>query len=233
MNLSPKVRRLAGGGAAALVFIGAWFLAISPQREAAAELREQTAAEEQAASALRTKIASLKKQSEQIPAQQAMLAELNRQVPADLSVSELVRSLTKAAKKTHVSVASIKPGTASLVEVAEATPTAVPDATQSPAEGASEGESAAQAAPAAPASSGIVAQPFSLAICGSYSEIRDFLSAVEAMPRAVMVTSVNLSKGCDQGNESDLAASLETAAYARIPQADSGAGNSSAGSDAS
>lgn len=231
--MSPKVWRLSGVAAAVLALVATWFLAIAPQRRAAEELRVQAVAQEAASADLRSKIELLKKQSAEIPAKEAELSTISRQLPAGVGIPNLVRTITGVGKQTDVSIASIEPGNPVAVAV-ESAPTA-------PAPASSGDATANDATAAAPraVSSGLMSVPLTIGVCGSYSQLRNFLAKVETLPRAVLVTSIDIKRGCGN-NAKQLGATISTNVFALPAKADaqsssaqSNSGTASAGQVAS
>jgi Tfp pilus assembly protein PilO len=95
---------------AVLIIIAAWFLAISPQRSEAADLRDQAAAQQQANEQMRLKTKQLQAQFASLPERQAQLAEIRQQMPDNPSLPALIRDLSSNAKAADVTLVSVSPG---------------------------------------------------------------------------------------------------------------------------
>ena len=110
-----------------LLIVAAWFLLIAPQRAEAADLRDQTLAQDQANQQSRLKIQQLKAQYAQLPAKQAELAVIKQQLPDNPALPTLIRSLSAMADASGVTLVSLAPATPAPV-VAAAAPVAAPAA---------------------------------------------------------------------------------------------------------
>lgn len=221
--MSPKVWRLSGVGAAVVALVLTWFFAIAPQRRAAAELGVETAAQDAAAADLVSKIELLKKQSAEIPAKEAELSAIARKLPPGIGMPNLVRTITRVGKQTHTLIASIEPGKAIplTVETTVPAPSASTDGSAS--------ESGDAAAPTTRSvSSGLMSVPLTVGVCGKYSQLRNFLAKVEGLPRAVLVTSVDIKRGCETDSKK-LSATISASVFALPAKADGQAGTSASG----
>lgn len=229
--MSPRMLRLVGLAVAGLVLVATWFLLVSPKRSEVAALREEQASQQDASAALRSRISLLKKQSEEIPAKQAELASIQQRIPTEAGMPSLVRAVNAIAVDTHVTVGALTPQAARpLAEVeqpAAAGDPEQPEATTSTAPSRRSG--ARKPASAAPTLEVI---DVSLTVCGSFTEVRRFLSELEGMRRAVVVSALKVERGpCGASkDESDLTASLRAATFLTTPI---GAASTASGSAAS
>src|SRR3954447_4596706 len=99
--------------AVVVVFVAGWFLAVSPQRHHAADLRSQAATQESANTGLRTQVAQLEQQKQGLPAQQRLLAKFATKIPDNPELPTLIRQLTAAAEQAGADPTSVAPATPS------------------------------------------------------------------------------------------------------------------------
>lgn len=92
-----------------LLIVAAWFLLIAPQRAEAADLRDQTVAQDQSNQQTRLKIQQLKAQYAALPAKQAELAIIKQQLPDNPALPTLIRTLTAMAESAGVTLVSLAP----------------------------------------------------------------------------------------------------------------------------
>lgn len=179
-----------------VLFVAAWFLLISPQRSAAADLRAQKVAQDDANLRLQQKITQLEVQQRDLPKQRARLAAISAHLPATPELPKLVRELDKEAKASGAVLVSLTPS----VPATRAPGGPGAGAAAAPAPGAPAGSGAAAApapAPAgAPAGGGPYLQeiPISIKVQGSFVELEQFLNKVELLKRVVLTTTVAISE---------------------------------------
>jgi Tfp pilus assembly protein PilO len=251
--VSARTWRIGGVLAAVLLLVVAWFALVSPTRQAAAALQEETLSQQEASDQLRSRISLLKKQSEELPAQEAKLASIQQRMPSDAALPTLIRNLTTVAQAANVTVASVTPGRPT--PIAEPTPPPAPATPDAAAEGedaeGEEGEGApdpAQDAASSDASGGtggpagagfggptVQAVSLNITACGTFAQLRSYLRELEQMPRVVSVHGLQISRGaCGEGSsESDLTATVQASVFTmQMPQADAGTTTSAAGQPA-
>jgi Tfp pilus assembly protein PilO len=254
--VSARTWRIGGVLAAVLLLVVAWFALVSPTRQAAAALQEETVSQQAASDQLRSRISLLKKQSEELPAQEAKLASIQQRMPSDAALPTLIRNLTTVAQAANVTVASVTPGRPT--PIAEPTPPPAPATPDAAAEGEdAEGEDAegedgeeapdpAQDAASSDASGGtggpagsvgptVQAVSLNITACGTFAQLRSYLRELEQMPRVVSVHGLQISRGaCGEGSsESDLTATVQASVFTmQMPQADAGTTTSAAGQPA-
>jgi Tfp pilus assembly protein PilO len=163
-----------------------WFVLVKPQRTHAASLRSQASQVDQDNQALQAQIAHLRAQAKDLSAQQRKLADIATKVPDSPALPSLIRQLSTAADSAGVNLVSLAPGQPAL---AQAAPAAATTATAPGTTGAA-APAATTATAAAPAAGGVVLAsiPLQIQVQGSYFNLEQFFSAVEAMPRAMEVT---------------------------------------------
>lgn len=174
----------AGMGAGVLLLAAGWFLLVSPQHAQADSLATQTATAVQENSALQMQLVQLRAQSKDLPAEEAALAKVEAEMPGSADLATLIRQLSARAAADAVVLTSLSPG-------APAALTAPTGSTN--------------------ASSGLAvgAIPVSLNVTGGYFEVEQFLSDLENLPRAFLVTGLSLapSSGTATGSSTSPAGS--------------------------
>src|SRR3954470_12629365 len=156
--------------AVVVVFAAGWFLAVSPQRHHAADLRAKTATQESANASIRSQVAQLELQKKGLPAQQRLLAKFATQIPDNPELPTLIRQLTAAADGAGIDLVSMSPSTPSAVTPAGTTATA--------------------------ASSAALSQiSVQLNVKGSYFNLESWFAAIEKLPRSMKVTQWSLTPG--------------------------------------
>lgn len=190
-----RAQIIAGTLVILLVLVAGWFLVVSPKLAAAADLRQQTEAAQSTTGTLQAQIASLQAQAADLPAQQRRLKTYRELVPATADLPGLIHSLTTAARTAQADLVAISPATVSAPS-SEAPSPAAP----SPAAGAAEPSPGVESTgPILPGSttaaggSSAAVIPVSITVGGKYFILERFLSALETLPRALVVNSVALT----------------------------------------
>lgn len=177
--------------ASVAILAGGYFLLVSPKASKAASLRDEAETQQQANTRLRTQIAQLNRQKKDLPRQQAELQKFATKIPNNPALPALIRSLSDAADNAGANLYSMAPSTPTLV--AATVPGGTTAGTGTTAAGTTGAKSAA--APAAPALLPIAQIPIAVNVSGSYSQVSQFLSEIEGLPRAFLVTSINITQG--------------------------------------
>lgn len=214
MTVTRKWSLLAAVLVLAILAAG-WFLLVAPKRTEAAEIKDQTASQEQANASLVQKLNVLKAQQADLPKQRAILANLRTNIPDNPSLPSLVRDLTAAGRKVGVSIDSMAPSPPVAVVVAPTVVAAPPAAeTTSETEGASESASETGTTPApvaaAPAAPSLYQVPLALDVTGSYFELEQFVNRLERLKRSFLVSGFTLAPAA--GTESSAGATVPNAA---------------------
>lgn len=187
------------------VLAAGWFLLIAPKRTEAADLRAQSASQDQSNNALRARLLVLKAQQKALPAQQASLAAVAAKIPDNPALPSLVRALTKAADEAGIELISMSPSTPAAVAAAAATGTA-PVAKTGPAQVAAKKVgtptattpgAASSAAAGAAAAGTLQAVTLNLAVAGRYFDVARFLDQLENLTRAFKVTNLTMLPGAN------------------------------------
>jgi Tfp pilus assembly protein PilO len=158
-----------------LVLAAGYFLLVSPKASKAASIRAEAAAQEQANARLRTQIQMLNRQKKDLPRQQAELQKFAARIPNNPALPALVRGLSNATDNAGIELVSVSP----------TTPTRVV---------ATAGAGATTAAAVSTATPLALAQiPITIKINGRYSQLSQFFSEVEGLPRAFLISGVSVT----------------------------------------
>ncbi|KSW28994.1 type 4a pilus biogenesis protein PilO [Cellulomonas sp. B6] len=190
-----------GGTALAGVALGAgaWFLAISPAFDAAAEVREQTSQTVQRNDLLEMQVTKLAADYAKLDQYKAELAALQVQIPTTARLADLTRQIAQIAESRGVTITALAPAPPQLVVPPVAAAPAAPATTDAgagtdgtePAAGGAGGEAAPVASPDVVVPAGLVAVPLSLTVVGTYDATVAFVGDLQgALPRLVLVTDL-------------------------------------------
>ncbi len=195
-----------------LLVIAAWFLLISPQRSAAADLRDQTASQQAANDQIRIKTKQLQAQFASLPERQAQLAEIRQQMPDNPALPSLIRDLSSYADSAGVTLVSVAPGTPQAETPQQASTAAAPGAQPAPAAGAQ-----------------LMAIPTVVNASGTYSELTLYLQKLQSsMRRAFLVEGIQLAHDSSGSSDKATAANaLQMTITGKIFQLSSTAGAAS------
>ena len=183
--------------ASVVIMAAGWFLAVSPKRTEAADLRAQAAEQVAANSTLETQLQVLQAQAKELPKEQAKLAAVAAKIPDNPALPGLVRALLEASEASGVELVSISPGAPELVVPVEAEVVAPPTPAQGQTTPPADPAAAAPAdATAPPSPAGQLANvPVSINVVGDYFEVQAFVAALETLPRALRLTTLDLTPG--------------------------------------
>lgn len=194
-----------------LVLLG-WFLVISPNNGRAAATGEELSQIQDTTAGLQQKAASLQKQSEELDAKRNELQALSEKLPDDAGVAQILNQISSAAARSGVVVNSFTPGAPTPLVAP------VPPAAAAGSDGTGEGDSASaapsvSAAPAAPVSK-LSYVPVTIAVEGSPSQVSAFVTNLENITRAMLITNLDLTSGAgEQG--STLSANIQGRIFMR------------------
>jgi Tfp pilus assembly protein PilO len=213
--MKPRHWRILGVLGAVLLLVAGWFLVIAPGRAATAELQAQTEVQQQQAQQLRSRISLLKKQAEEVPAQEAILAGVQAQLPATASVPTLIRSISAAAADASVTMSGLTPERPVPIEIAQEAPTAPVDEPAADELENPEAEDATDAQPAQPSQATVQRLPLTITVCGTFAQLRSYLSGLEGLKRVMAVNRLSINRGsCTSGGpESDLTANVSASVF--------------------
>lgn len=160
---------------AVLLVIAAWFVAISPQRSEAADLRDQTTAQQQSNEQLKLKTKQLQAQFASLPERQAQLAEIKQQLPDNPALPALIRDLSSHASTAGVALVSVSPGDP--VPATPATPAAPGAGSTATARGGQ-----------------LLSIPTEVVASGSYADLTLYLQRLQTqMRRAFLIEGIELA----------------------------------------
>jgi len=186
--------------ASALALGGFWFLALSPKRKEAAELRVALTAQELRLSKARAEVVAAQDARERYAADYAAVAALGQAVPADDDVPSLIVQVDRAAERESVFFQSLALDASGTPAPAPA-PATAPVPPPEPATGKTPEDSGSTAPPPAtpaPATqvaaatlppgasvgpAGFPTMPFTFEFTGSFMRLEDFLHRVNNLTR--------------------------------------------------
>lgn len=162
---------------------GGWFGLVSPQQAAADQARQRAGQADERAIQAGMQVRQLQKQSAELDTVKKELEALQGKIPTGEQVSTLLVSVNKLAGAAGVALTSFKPGAVAPLE------------SSAPDKGTER----------------LGFLPVSLAGTGSYDEIRAYLSKLETLDRALVVTSISVDRAAagsasGSGGESDAGA---------------------------
>ncbi len=219
--MSVRMWRIATVIGVVAILVASWLLLVGPQRAKAAELDVETASQQTASQQLESRISLLKKQSEELPAQEAKLAAIQQRIPATSSIPTLIRTLSGLASGANVSVTALDPARPAPVVIAVPEPVATQAPAEDDAADAAEDETAAPAK--APAQPTVKSVGLSIAVCGDFAQIRNYLGELESMRRVVAVSGLSISRGTCGGSEAESLQAQITASAFTMPPVDAAA----------
>jgi Tfp pilus assembly protein PilO len=175
-----------GGAALAtvLVLLAGYFLLVSPTRSSADEITVAAQAQEDANGVTQQRIEALKAQYKNLPELQKDLAALQTHLPTTPQMPALLRSLSAAASRSGVTLVSVTPSNPTVL-----------------AGGAAAGGPVTAGAASAPGS--VSDYPVAISIQGNFANVKLFMASLEAMPRSVLVTSLNVARANESQGATD------------------------------
>ncbi|MDA8437223.1 MAG: type 4a pilus biogenesis protein PilO [Actinomycetales bacterium] len=203
MRLDGAKKWYAGAAlASVLVLVAGWLLLLSPQRATADDLAAQADSQVVANQASQAKIDALKAQYTNLPSLQKELALVTTHLPQAANMPSLIRTLSQAAARSGVTLKAL-------------TPTNPTPLTTS----ATGVQSGSLSAPGQVNAIGVTLQ-----ISGPFANTRLFLSSLEAMPRAFLVTGLAITRDQNTGTVTSKAApgSLSSTITGRVFMANPG-----------
>src|SRR5438270_9236873 len=176
MNKTRQWATLTAVACLAILAAG-WFVAVKPQRSHAAQLRTQTQSVESSNNQLTSQVNQLKEQQKNLPAQQKLLSQIATKIPDNPALPSLIRQLSAAADGAGVNLISLAPGAPTVASARAAT--AATSATTTATAGASP----------------LASIPLTIQVQGTYFNVEQFLSAIESLSRAMLVSGFSLAPG--------------------------------------
>lgn len=149
--------------------VAGWFTLIAPQRARAAALQAQVTAQEGSQQQLLVELAVARDQARNLPHTQLLLAQAQNYLPFSPQLPKLIRQLSAVSSADGVDLTTLAP--------ADPAPlTAAP--------GGTTGSVGA-----------LYSLPLSLSVSGGFFQVENFIASLEQLPRALVVTSVQLARG--------------------------------------
>jgi Tfp pilus assembly protein PilO len=198
------------GLAVVVVLAAGWFLAVSPQRHHAADLRTQAATQASSNASLLAQVDQLKQQKQGLPAQQRLLDQIAAKVPDNPALPALIRELSTAANAAGVDLVSMAPSPP--VAVTASAPTA-PVAATTGTTGTTAGTTPAVGTAVTPLNQIQV----SLNVKGSYFNVESFFAAVEKIKRAMRVTGFSIAPGATSSSTSTSSSTAGSPSVTQLP----------------
>jgi len=182
---------------AVLVLLAGYFLLVSPARSNAEEITVAAQAQTDANTALQARIDQLKAQYKDLPDLQKDLAALQTHLPTTPQMPALLRSLSAAASRSGVVLVSVTP----------ANPTAL----------STNGQASGPITAANTGAPGAVSDyPLAIAIQGNFANVKLFMASLEALPRSVLVTGLNVTRAGEAQGGTDATSTADGALKAMI-----------------
>jgi Tfp pilus assembly protein PilO len=183
---------LTAAGSVAILLVG-YFLVVSPKSSKAAALRADAETQQQVNDKLTSQIAQLNRQKKDLPRQQAELQKFATKIPDNPGLPAVIRSLSDAADTAGVELVGLSQGVPALVSTPGASkpaPVAADDLNDK-----TKSKPRTAAAPAAPKTLPIAQMPITITVTGNYSQVSQFLSEIENLPRALLVSGFSITPG--------------------------------------
>ncbi|GAB3598978.1 hypothetical protein GCM10027586_01420 [Kineococcus gypseus] len=182
MTSSKNTLWIAGTGVlAVLVLLATWFLLISPKRAEAVDIATQEAGVRQSNARLAAQTELLRSQFATLGDRQAELAAARAALPDATQVPALIRQFSTYAKSSGVVLSALEPGSIA------------PYAAQGPADAA--------AAATGAVAGGLLTQPLTVTVDGSFAGTELFVKNLQAdMQRFLLVDSVAVRTGTTEGS---------------------------------
>jgi hypothetical protein len=178
-----------------LILVGAWFLVISPTRQATADTRASIESEQDRTIMLQTALDTLERQFEDLEQSRAELEALSVQVPTLAEAAAFRRTLAERAASSGVTILSITTGAsttaAAAPQPAEPEPSEEEAATDSDNEEASPAPEDEPEVSAVTTASGqaLVGIPLQVTLVGTYDAARAFIASMQDMDGRLYVVS--------------------------------------------
>lgn len=169
----PKRWWLIATVAVGVIVGGGWFGLVAPQQASADEVRQQVEQADQRAAQASAQVRLLQKQNAELDSVKKELEALQAKIPTGEQVSALLVSVNKLAGASGVVLTTFKPGTVAALE------------SSAPDKGTAR----------------LGYLPVTLTGTGNYDQIRAYLSKLEALDRALVVSSIGVARA-DTGSSS-------------------------------
>jgi Tfp pilus assembly protein PilO len=188
----------------AVVAVAGWFLGVSPIVSSAVAANEQVSTITASNAASLTKVATLKAQYADIGELQTSLNKLRESIPETANSSDFLEELNALGVAHNVTLTTVTIGAATVyvaptasagaatsTTTSTSTPTPTPTPTTAPT---------TSATPTTSAAGQFVLVPVVIAVTGSFSDVRDFIGAVQGGSRLYLANSVGITNGASTGS---------------------------------
>jgi Tfp pilus assembly protein PilO len=188
----------------AIVAAAGWFLGVSPIVSSAVAANEQVSTITASNAASLTKVATLKAQYADIGELQTSLNKLRESIPETVNSSDFLQELDALGMAHNVTLTTVTIGAATLyvaptdpagaatsTTTSTSTPTPTPTPTTAPT---------TSATPTTSAAGQFVLVPVVIAVTGKFSDVRDFIGAVQGGARLYLANSVAITEGGSTGS---------------------------------
>lgn len=163
------------------LFVGSWFLLISPKRADAQALRVKTAQAQQQVTQLNSQLALLKQEAKDLPAKEAELAKVDQAIPDQVQLPALLNQLRSLAAQNDVELVSVSPQAP--------TPYTAPGASSTGGSSATAGSVTTTTQPNTP----LTVVPVGMQVAGKFAQVKQFLNALESLQRIYLVTGFQVA----------------------------------------
>lgn len=170
------------------ILMGGWFVLVSPKRGEVSDVKDSVVSQQAANRVTKGRIELLTKQSKDLPKKQAELARLAQQLPSNPALPGLVRQLTSAADEAGVQLVSLLP--APPQEQNASTTSAATTRTSTTKAGTKAPTSTRTTTRSAASNEALYGIPVQVQVRGGYFQIENFLSALEKLPRSLIVGQI-------------------------------------------
>jgi Tfp pilus assembly protein PilO len=185
----------------AIVAVAGWFLGVSPIVSSAVAANEQVSTITASNAASLAKVGTLKAQYASIGELQASLDTLRESIPETVNASAFLQELDSLGTAHHVTLKTVTVASATVYQAPAAaagstttsTSTATPTPTPTPT--ASTTTTTVPSTTPTSAAGQFVLVPVVIIVTGSFSDIRDFIGAVQGGTRLYLATSVEITAG--------------------------------------
>jgi Tfp pilus assembly protein PilO len=198
---TDRIWLIASVAVMAIVAAAGWFLGVSPIVSSAVAASEQVSTITASNAASLTKVSTLKAQYADIGELQAALDKLRESIPETANAPAFLQELNALSAAHNVTLTTVTiaaatvyvaptdpAGTATSTTTSTATPTPTP--TTAPT----------TTAPTTTPAGQFVLVPVVIAVTGSFSDVRDFIGAVQGGSRLYLANSVAITNGASAGS---------------------------------
>jgi Tfp pilus assembly protein PilO len=183
-----------------IIAVAGWFVGISPVVSAASAASDQAASISTANEASEQKLVQLKSEYTNIAPLQATLDKLRESIPDSVGAPAFLQELNALASANNVTITTVTIASATVYTAPGATPAAPAAAagsTATPTPTATPATTTTTTPTTTPVAAGgqFVQIPVTIGATGNFSNVRDFMGAVQTGTRLYVASSVGLAEG--------------------------------------